>query len=94
MSYQFRLPVNVDHQGSVINWTDEDIARLRRGVLKKTLSIFSDGRSCLRARTEALEWLMDDSIHPFSFRICCESIEVDAVSLRDKVLEMLKRRKK
>lgn len=94
MSYQFNLPVNVVHQGSVINWTDEDIVRLRKGVLKKTLSLLADGRSCLRARTEALEWLMDDSIHPFSFRICCEAIEVDAVSLRDKVLKMLKRSKK
>lgn len=94
MSYQFIFPVNVDHQSPVINWTDEDIARIRIGVLKKTLSIFSDGRSCLRARTEALEWLMDDSIHPFSFPICCEAIELDAVSLRDKVLEMLKRSKK
>ena len=72
-------------------WTDEGIEQLRIFVLKKTLSSLHDGRACLKARTESLDWLLADTIHPFSFLVCCECMGLDPDKLREMVVDSLKR---
>ncbi|MFC1381321.1 MAG: hypothetical protein G8D84_21685 [gamma proteobacterium symbiont of Clathrolucina costata] len=74
-----------------VEWTDWEIEQLRLYVLKKTLSLFHDRRNCLKARTEALDWLMDDSIHPFSYVVCCEVAGVDPDTMRAMVVDAIKR---
>lgn len=93
MAYQYELPFVFDppNEGSI--WTDDDIELLRIYVLRKTISSLTDGRVCLITRTDSLEWMMDNSIHPFSYLVCCEAMEVNPIMLREMVVEILKRNK-
>lgn len=75
-----------------VDWTEEDVEQLQIYVLKKTLSSLQDGRVCLVTRTECLDWLLDDSIHPFSFRICCYAMNVNPIAIRDMTIDLIKRK--
>lgn len=76
-----------------VDWTDEDVEQLKIYVWKKSISSLKDRRVCLRTRTECLDWLLDDSIHPFSFRSCCNAVNVNPAAIRDKMIEIIKRKK-
>jgi len=91
MSYQYELPLVLEVSEEVFIWTEKDVEQLRMYVLTKTLSSLTDGRACLKVRTESLDWLMDEAIHPFSFRVCCESMDVNPEVLRELVVETIKR---
>lgn len=97
MKIQFELPLFYedlieDDPIEVHGWSDEEIMGLRYYLLHKTLSILEDGRSCLSVRTESLDWLMSDVIHPFSFRVCCVTEGVNPDRMREGVLYIMKQR--
>lgn len=93
MAYQYELPLVFEPPDEESRWTDDDIERLRIYVFRKTLASLTDGRVCLKVRTESLEWLMDNSIHPFSYLVCCEAMDENPIKLREMVVEILKRNK-
>lgn len=73
-------------------WVDEDIEELRQFVLHKTIDVILDGRSSLDVRTEAVEWILDESIHPFSFDVCCRfGVHVDPEIFRRLVLRHIQK---
>jgi len=93
MAIQYELPLFFyDDFDEVEDWSDEEIMGLRSYLLHKTLSILEDGRSCIFVRTESLDWLLDDSIHPFSFRVCCEIEGVNPDLMREGVIGLIKQR--
>lgn len=97
MKIQFELPLFYedlieDDPIEVHGWSDEEIMGLRCYLLHKTLSILEDGRSCLSVRTESLDWLMSDVIHPFSFRVCCVTEGMNPDQMREGVLYIMKQR--
>lgn len=63
------------------NWDEESVDQLRCYLLKKTLALFADGRVAKSTKEEALDWLMSDSVGPFTFLTCCyaEGVEPEAV---------------
>ena len=92
MANQFELPFVFEPPDDEINWEDEDIEGLRKYVLKKTLSSLRSGKGSLKTRTECLEWLMDDSVTPFSYVVCCDAMDLDPYTLRDMTIDTLRRR--
>jgi len=71
-------------------WSDDKIKALRSYLLHKTLSAFGDGRVSISVRAESLDWLMEDDIHPFSFRVCCKNENVNPDRVRKKLMELIK----
>ena len=65
-----------------IEWTDDDIRRLRAGVLEASLREVVDGRNGENSRREALEWVESNEIHPFSFVCCCREFGMNPDNLR------------
>tara|TARA_B100000446_G_scaffold184352_1_gene206137 strand:- start:19421 stop:19831 length:411 start_codon:yes stop_codon:yes gene_type:complete len=63
------------------NWDEESVDQIRCYLLKKTLALFADGRVAKSTKEEALDWLMSDSVGPFTFLTCCyaEGVEPEAV---------------
>lgn len=74
-----------------IEWTDIGITKLREGILWQSLRVLADGRAGGEAKQDAVDWLMSDDMHPFSFAYCCAELDYDMVSLREKTLEVVKR---
>ena len=73
-------------------WTDDDIDKLRYGILQQTISSVADQRTSQQVRDEAYEWVMSDDMHlPFSFRVCCAYENLNYQKLRDGVLEVMRR---
>lgn len=72
-----------------ITWSDQDIEFLRDGLLKKTLSDLCNHRAGPDVKREALQWMLSDEIHPFSFIVCCMSAGLDSDELRSKALYTL-----
>lgn len=62
--------------------TDDYIEWLRGYILKRTLRQLLHPQVSAEGRQDAYEWLMDDSIHPFSFRVCCEAHGTDYIEVR------------
>ncbi len=69
-------------------WSDEAISSLREAVLMDTLRNLTDGRATT-AKAEALEWMLSDDIHPFSFRVCASEMGMDYEEIRIRVLRMI-----
>ena len=105
MAYQLELPLFFDEEhyednalekgpclDDVIEWTDEDIDMLRAFVFEKTLYPLQDSRASLAARTDSVEWLMDDSMHPFSYIVCCGVMGVDPYEFRELVVRSIKQK--
>ena len=90
LQFVFSNPLNAEE----VKWTDEEIGQLRLYVLKRTLSSVKDGRTGLRSRTEAIEWMMDESNHPFSYVTCCIDAGFNPYTLRDLVIDSIKRNNK
>lgn len=72
-------------------WTDDELYNLRIYLLKKSLSLFSDGRANIKARTDALYWMQSPSKHPFSFYTCCHVAGADPEETKDLVVDIFKR---
>lgn len=73
-------------------WTEHDVAVLREGILIDSLKTLLGigGRASAKRRQEDLEWMLDDSIHPFSFRVCALAVGCDPDELRQFVIRRLK----
>ena len=74
--------------------TDDYIDWLRSYIMKITLRQLLHRQVSEANRREAHDWLMDDAIHPFSFRVCCEAFCADFQEVRESVLAMIRRYKK
>ncbi|RYY74419.1 MAG: hypothetical protein EOO52_12710 [Gammaproteobacteria bacterium] len=75
-------------------WTDEEILDLRQLVLFRAIATIEDGRCSKESRTEALRWIMDDSVQPFSFSTCCQYMDegyVDHEEFRNSLLYRFKK---
>lgn len=82
-----------DTQHPLERWTAEEIRQLREAVLEDVLATLlkAGGRENRDDREEAWEWLLDDSIQPFSFRVCAQAAAVDPDDLRETVLRAVER---
>lgn len=58
-------------------WTDQDIHDLRVYMLFRHLRFILDGRTAGGVQRETWDWIVDDSIHPFCFRLCVEAFACD-----------------
>ena len=67
-------------------WSEQDILALREGVLLEAVKTATGLRKTKR-RKDAQDWIADDSLHPFSFRVCCDAIPVDPDELRETLVE-------
>jgi len=74
--------------------TDDYIDWLRGYVLKLTLRQLAHSQVSEQNRSDAYTWLMDDSVHPFSFRVCCEAFDSDYLEVREGVVSIIRRHKK
>jgi len=72
-------------------WTDEDVEKLREGILMDALRSLRDGRQSKESRQETIEWIMSDDIAPFSFVICCQSQGLMPERVRDGVNAILQK---
>lgn len=72
-------------------WPDDKIKALRSYLLHKALSAFGDDRVSISVRAELLDWIMEDDIHPFSFRVCCKNENVNPDRVRKKLMKLIKR---
>lgn len=75
-------------------WSDSDIETLREGLLRDALQTILDGRAAERTRQALWGWLMSDALEPFSFRMCCQAVEVNWEEMRDTFITLSKRHAK
>lgn len=73
------------------DWTDEDIEKLREGILMEALHSLTDGRQSEASKAETIEWLKSDDIAPFSFVVCCRSEGLIPSRVREGVNEILRK---
>lgn len=69
-------------------WSSRAISSIRENLLISTLKSLTDGRT-VAAKAEAMEWMLSDDIHPFSFRICAGDMGLDYIKIRNHVLYMI-----
>ena len=72
-------------------WTDQAVLALREYILIDALASSIDGRCSPETRVEMIEWIENDDIHPFSFRVCAIACGYDPSALRDAFRIVLKR---
>lgn len=77
-----------------IDWSDKAVSDLREGVLHHSLRVLADGRVGKVAKVEAMNWMMSDEIHPFSFVVCCSEFGYVPAEVRERTLDMLARLEK
>ncbi len=70
----------LEEQGLI--FTDQEIKALRETILIDALQSAVDGRCSRNVRNEMREWIEDDSIAPFSFRVCAIERGADPDKLR------------
>lgn len=71
-------------------WSEDDIEIIRYNILIKSLKTLKDKRSCLKEKTDVLEWLLSDEAHPFSFILCCHSQMIDYREFRQRIIGLIK----
>lgn len=71
-------------------WSDDNVETLRERLLIATLKDLTNARS-REAKVEALKWVLSDDEHPFSFKICANSMALDHEEIRARVLWMMRR---
>jgi len=69
-------------------WTDANIERLRSKLLVTTVREIADRRTSKKVVTEAWDWILSDDVHPFSFRVCCESEDLDPLKMREALVSL------
>ncbi len=77
-----------------VQWTDEEIDRLREGLLKHALQVILDDRNAPSTKQEIRLWMESDLCHPFSFRICALEAGVDPDELRASLRYIVRKREK
>lgn len=63
-------------------WLDEEIEDLQESMLIQAMKEVRDKRKSLQMRTEAFNWFMEDSNHPFSSNCCASNNGYDIHFLR------------
>ncbi|MHB1141439.1 MAG: plasmid-related protein [Sulfuricaulis sp.] len=66
-----------------LKWSEEDVAKLREGILIEALRDALDNRVAPEQRAKIWKWIDSDDIGPFSFRICAEAGGHDYLRLRE-----------
>lgn len=66
-------------------WNDDDILDMQFKVLRYSLVEISDRRRSRKMRDEALEWLFNDDLHPFSSQLCAQSHKINIQVIRNTV---------
>jgi len=84
---------SLDEAPPSVEWTEEEIEKLRFLVMEDAARAFVDGRTGRSSFDEAADWVDDDLIAPFSFRVCCASLGVDPDVLRNHLHDLAVRRK-
>lgn len=74
-----------------IVWSVEDIATLREALLRDALQTILDGRASATTRDELWHWMSSDELEPFSFRACCQAVEVHWEEMRETFFNLAKR---
>ncbi|EKA5635824.1 hypothetical protein OKZ62_001728 [Vibrio navarrensis] len=72
-------------------WTDEEITKMQEGMLIDALKEISDGRKSPKMRKEAIDWIMRESIHPFSADVCAQISGYNIATLRAYLRPIVKR---
>lgn len=67
------------------NWSDEDIHLVCQYVMNDALFSLIYPKSGNSARDEAMEWLFNDELYPFSFTHCCIEAGVSPGDLRERI---------
>lgn len=80
--------------GTSVKWSEKNITDLREGILWDTLRTLADGRAGQTAKDDALEWLLSDDTHPFSYKVCCIEFGYEHTKLREQTLALLARLKR
>jgi hypothetical protein len=74
MEFMLAILDTPDDIGDVpIDWTDEDIEGIRHYMIVRHFRYILDGRSKISA-AEAWAWILSEEVHPFSFRVCLDSV--------------------
>lgn len=81
--------VPVEH----IEWSENDIEKLRKVILQTTIRNLSDNRCSQVLKNECIAWVVSNDMHPFSFLVCYKSEELDYQFLRNKILFLLGKKK-
>ena len=79
---------------SVPEWTEKDVQAVREGLLDETLHEIVDGRAGKKSAQDHWEWVMSDSNHPFSFRVCAKAAGCDPDELRSGFVSFVRRLEK
>lgn len=84
-SQSVELPAEVDPLDlpNEVEWSDALITNMRIAFLDMTCSTVVNKNTSPRSRALALEWIMDNALHPFCFRVCCAELRVDHAEFRD-----------
>ena len=78
-------PLPLECPGFEREWSEEDIAKLREGILIEALRDALDNRVAPERRAKTWKWIDSDDIGPFSFRICAEAGGHDYLRLRETI---------
>ena len=79
---------------SVPKWTEDDVQMVREGLINETLHEIVDGRLGSGSVKENWDWIMSDSEHPFSFRVCARDAGCDPDELRGGFVSFVKKLQK
>lgn len=71
--------------------TEEYVEWLREYLLKLTLRQLVHPQVSELHRREAVEWVMSDDMHPFSFKVCCAALQADHEDVREGVLAIMRK---
>lgn len=75
-----------------IEFTDAEVVKLRYLVMEDAARTYVDGRCGRAAFEEAAAWVEDNTIAPFSFRVCCTELGVDFEVMREHLHDLARRR--
>jgi hypothetical protein len=79
---------------TVFSWSDDDINALCKGLLHETMYGLLRPKTGNPVRDEAVEWLFNEAVTPFSFRHCCLALRVNPLRMRERVFaKMLQARR-
>lgn len=77
---------------NTLAWFDDDeIVELHYALLKGSVSSLIDARTDCDHKDDIHRWVADDSVHPFSFRKCCELEGCDPEIMRMEIDRMVKK---
>ena len=90
---QPQLPLGDEETDRLFQWSDSEIESLRIELLWSSVQDVCDGRVSDEARDEVWDWIEDDEIWPFSFRVCAAAWDprMDADTLREMIRSLSKR---